>query len=472
MAGEPEMRILHSLLWLLLLSSLLVAALPITFSTSQLYVFISSWNGSQWTSPAIVTKIDYANATRDCYQRKVFKSSAGNYFVSFFNLSCHSMQYVASSDRSTWAATTNLTEFGTFPLGSADFQYPDKQAGIDGCYFLSGSNGATSYWTPFTLSGLSIVQGSIGGLGGQQRACGTSVTSNLGGTYDLGIFHRTSTTLVRTHRSSATSGDSTGSVPFGDPVNAADSGGNQILNYKTSSPYNMMALSKGNDKKMYWSLIQASDYQYVSDPFNDLGVTLGLGFNDFCATTEAQNLGDPEKIHLVFGNSTALYYMKFESDAWSSVTNLGVTGSFPTLAADDSGSLILTYTANNMIYYKTKTPAGSWSSSHVLGSGYTNAAYLSCNQNEDSGEILLVWTANYVPPAPSAPSNTSRWIGIAAPHVYAAITLWSLAMIIGVGAALARGMNVADLPFIILIGLGILICLFVSLAIMSGFMQL
>ena len=464
------MRFVHSLLWLIVLSSLLLAALPVTHSySSQLYVFISSWNGSSWTNPQIAVKVSSANATSDCYQRKVFKTTGNNYFVVFWNLSCKSIQYAASSDMNTWSAAVNLSSFGTFPLGSYNVVYPSHLAGKDGTFFYSGSNGASSFWDYFTVSGLVITKTAGGSLGGQQRASGTSHTSNLNGLWDMGIFHRNNTNQVRLQRSPANSEDTTNSVPFGDPTNTSASGGNQILNYKTSSPYHMIAISKGSDRKLYWSLVNETNRQYISDPFNDLGVTLGVGFNDFCATSEAQNVGDPEKIHLAFGNATGLYYLSFESESWSSITSLGVTGNYPTLAVDSSANLILTYTANNLIYYKTKAPAGSWTASQVLGSSYINAAYLSSSQNEQSGEILLIWTANYNPVIP-APSNTGAWIGITLPYVYGAITLWSIAMIIGVAAVLMKG-SVQDLPIVLMIGLGILICLFISLAIMSGFLR-
>lgn len=74
----------------------------------------------------------------------------------------------------------------------------------------------------------------------------------------------------------------------------------------------------------------------------------------------------------------------------------------------------------------------------------------------------------YVYGVPYTPSDTQVWIGIAAPHVYAAVTIWSLAMIVGVGAAFMTG-DVKDLPYVILIGLGILVVLFVSLTILSAF---
>jgi hypothetical protein len=75
---------------------------------------------------------------------------------------------------------------------------------------------------------------------------------------------------------------------------------------------------------------------------------------------------------------------------------------------------------------------------------------------------------------PVVPTNSNRWLGIALPHVYAAIGLWSLAMIIGVGVVLMQWqtLKAIDLVAVILLGIGILICLFISLAVMSGFLRL
>jgi hypothetical protein len=69
-------------------------------------------------------------------------------------------------------------------------------------------------------------------------------------------------------------------------------------------------------------------------------------------------------------------------------------------------------------------------------------------------------------------SESSRWIHIASPHIFAAIALWSLALMIGVGVVLAKGQDLSDLPFIIMIGIGIFICLFIALAVLSGFQNL
>lgn len=122
----------------------------------------------------------------------------------------------------------------------------------------------------------------------------------------------------------------------------------------------------------------------------------------------------------------------------------------------------------NFIYLRGNYSSGGYSG---VGKGFHDNAWYLAQPISGGGSDFLFMVYGEVPTVPS-PSNTQAWIGIAAPHVYAAITIWSLAMIIGVGAALSKGFNVADLPYLVLMGLAILICLFVALAIMSGFVNL
>lgn len=561
------MKLLHSLLWLFLMSSLLMMLLQtssVEAADPQLYIYISSWDGSTWTTPVNATKIDYANATWGSFQRKLFKAKNDNYFATFFNLTAHNIQYVASSDLTTWTSAKNYSIYGwsKFPLGYYDIGLTNR-ASVNASLFFTGST-TDSTWVNMSISGLTMIRAKANGLGGQLRANGIKFTPSLTGAYELAIFHRNTTigySLLRLHQTPSNQYESSQSVPFGDPDIAGHSGGNTIVNYKTSSPYHMMVLCKGNDRKLYWSIVNATTLEFKTDPLANLGVTLGVGFNDFCATSEAQAIGDPERVHLVFGNSTGLFYMKYESDAWSSVTSLGVTGTSPTIAVDDDGKLVLTYVASNLIYYMTKTTIGSWSSSSVLGEGYFNAGYLSSSQNEQDGEILLEWTANYQKPnsvmafkvksqdglatanatitsvtatqrgvkfringtgiaflniafprvnrtqlsvyvngdlrtttitanathyfiylelhlsSPSIvimydPPDYAYWFSGTKPIIYGAITLWSIAMIIGIGIVFMKSGDLSALPFVIVIGLGILICLLISLTVLSSFLRL
>jgi hypothetical protein len=313
-----------------------------------------------------------------------------------------------------------------------DVNYPYRQSQVkaNGSLYYTGSTQDSTYF-PVNVTSTEII-GKMGwALGGKVGACGADHVSNFNG-FDYGVAHRTGVTdRFFIQRSLSNEDDYTTSVPYGNPNNPLATGGNQVLNYKTSSPYHLLCLAVGNDTKMYWSIFNVTTPQFKTKPFNDLGVTLGVGFDSFCATSEAQDIGDPEKIHLVFRNNTGLYYMKFESGAWSSVTAFGVVGTFPTLAADDSGNLVFTYVSSSKIYYKTKTPLGSWSSSAALGTGYTSAAYLSSNQNMDSGEILLVWTGLYLAPPtqPYAPAFSNFYLGLVLASlssvVTVAVSLWT-----------------------------------------------
>ena len=65
------------------------------------------------------------------------------------------------------------------------------------------------------------------------------------------------------------------------------------------------------------------------------------------------------------------------------------------------------------------------------------------------------------------------WIGIASPYAYAAITIMSISLIIGVGAVFISSFQTQDMaPLIpvIIIGIGIMIALFIVLPILNAFM--
>lgn len=263
------------------------------------------------------------------------------------------------------------------------------------------------------------------------------------------------------------------------------SGGVQLLNYETSLSYDMLALIKqGTDNVLYYSLVD-SETLVMDMPMISMNVTLTSGFSSFCATSEAQNIGDPEIIHLVYIKSTGeLCYRKFESDAWSDETVLVSSGSsYPVIASGSSGRLDVFFVKDGKIWVRNFNGV-TWLSDAEYFTGshtYSNPSYLSSSQNAQSSKISLVWTEGTGSPyevwfsylddlEPDIPSTstTQTWIGISLPHVYAAITVWSLALIVGVGAAFMTG-DVKDLPYVILIGLGILVVLFVSLTILSAF---
>jgi len=71
-----------------------------------------------------------------------------------------------------------------------------------------------------------------------------------------------------------------------------------------------------------------------------------------------------------------------------------------------------------------------------------------------------------------APSNSARWLANVFPYIFAAITIWSLALVIGIAIVFLRPFNLGDLPFVLLMWVGILIVLVIAFAVLSGFTQL
>jgi len=178
------------------------------------------------------------------------------------------------------------------------------------------------------------------------------------------------------------------------PAFSATSGGVQLLNYKTSSPYDMLALIKqGTDDILYYSVLH-QDTLSLDTPMTSLGVTLATGFSSFCAVSEAETIGDPERVHLVYIKSSGeLCYIKFENDAFGSEKVLVVSGaSYPIIACGSDGKLYVLYVKDGkiwVIHYK-----GRWFSPVKLfpEHSYNNPTYLSSNQNVQNGFICLVWT--------------------------------------------------------------------------------
>lgn len=132
------------------------------------------------------------------------------------------------------------------------------------------------------------------------------------------------------------------------------------------------------------------------------------------------------------------------------------------LQQDDNGTVTLTTnvpTVPLVYYYREGTEVG--------GDVYVDWVFVRKYVNPEPSQSI--WGSEELSSNPE--TNNSRWIGIASPHIFAAVTVWSLAMIIGIGAVLAKG-DITDLPFVILIGIALLICLFITLPVMSPFLRL
>lgn len=555
MAGEPNMKIYESLVWLLLLSSLLVAALPLRLVNAETF-FVSG------LAPQKVTEVLNANPTGDTYQRKVFYDGT-NFFLSFYDAKpsyYSNITYTSSSNGISWTSPAVLYALGTvttlYAGGNIDMGYPNRGAkdGSGRSVHLSimyATSGGTITWRPYNISGQTLVAGTPLAQGGQATPQGGSIVNNLDGTSDYAIYHRDTTyQYVRTIRFPSNTYDGEVALSYGNIT----TGGNQLLPYKTSSPYKMLALCKGGDNKLYYNIVNEPTATFNLS-FTEVA-TLGTGFSDFCACSEAQNIGDPEIIHLVYIKSSGeLCYRKFESDAWSSETVLVTSGSsYPIIASGKLGRNYVLYVKDGKIWVKHFNGI-AWLSETEFFTGehtYDNPTYLSSSQNVQDEKISIVWTEgtgspyevwfSYLSDEPQQASFTVKgqagqvlssctsiddlkvnpksiklilngagatWINItfpkvnvtaivvyvnkdkvtatitansthyfiyvlmhlssldvelmfdatmseavriAAPHIYAAITIWSLAMIIGVAVALSKSFNnfnVTDLIAII-----------------------
>jgi hypothetical protein len=182
---------------------------------------------------------------------------------------------------------------------------------------------------------------------------------------------------------------------------SANSGGVQLLNYKTSSPFYMLLIIKqGTDNTLFYGIVDPETLS-LTTPMTSMNVTLPLGFSDFCAASEVQNVGDPERIHLVYIKGTGeLCYRKFENDAWSDETVLVASGaSYPVVAVGEGGRLYVFYVKDGVIKL-LKFNGTFWENERTLfpNHAYDSPAYLSTNQNVQNGKICLVWTEGSASP--------------------------------------------------------------------------
>jgi hypothetical protein len=351
-------------------------------------------------SPQKVAETNASDATRDTYQRKVFYDIANFFVVYWTGAPTRQIRYVASPSGVTWTNPFTLWTFSVAPYygGNVDIQYPNKGAkDLNGLDFdlemvFSGSNGNSFFFYPFRITNtiLSQQNGAGNTIGGGSIQ-GGSVAANLAGV-NIAVYHPRDFVVIGIWTARATS---TG-VPYG----GTSTGGAQILPYKTSSPYYMLVLAKGGDDKLYYSRVK-DDASAFLDAFTPIA-TLSTGFSDFCAASEAQNIGDPERVHLVYIKSTGeLCYRKFENDAWSSEKVLVSSGpSYPVIAAGKGGRLYVFYVKDGKIWLikydgtNWRDPIEFWTDQHT----YNNPAYLSTNQNVQGGKICLVWTEGTASP--------------------------------------------------------------------------
>jgi len=184
------------------------------------------------------------------------------------------------------------------------------------------------------------------------------------------------------------------------PDHSSTTGGAQMVPYKTASPWDCLIVLKDANDVLWWSLFRDSTRR-ADIPFTSLGVTLTSGFSSFCACSEAQLQGDPEKAHLVYIKSTgALCYAMFENNAFHSEKVLVASGvSYAVIAVGKGGKLYVFYVKDGKVWVIHRK--GAWRNPVELFTGdhtYNNPAYLSTNQNVQNGKICLVWTEGTASP--------------------------------------------------------------------------
>ena len=451
----------------LILSFLLVAALPAPIcraeESSTIYVWLS-WNDSGvWATPVKAKAINYSSQLGDTFQSKVMYDGSYFYIAALDNVSLKVL-YFSGQGNGDWGDWTQLRSLPSLPYletGSIDLTLRNGSSTLGEYCYASGSNGGTTYMAQISLSGGTMTSSNINGLAGKGSVQGGTIASLLDGN-DYSIWHRDSTTnrIYLQKQGGTQDGATVSSVTHGNTT----TGGNVLVPYNTTAPYQALAIVKDASNTFYWNLFDPSTYATTSwvNAWQQFAVGTS-GFSDFSVTYEAN------AVHMVYLDASEnLMYNKFSNQAWGTASQVVASGSaYPTISIDGSGTLYLTYVAGGIVKCKSKTGAGSWSSEQSISGQYLNAASLSSSKVSQSGRISLVWSANEIPTVPS-PSNTQTWLGVSLPHVYAAITVWSIALIVGVGAAFMTG-DVKDLPYVILIGLGILVVLFVSLTILSAF---
>lgn len=241
------------------------------------------------------------------------------------------------------------------------------------------------YWWPFTISGATLIQRDGASRSGLAQGGGLvgNLVARSWALYNYGGLTAYKVNGSTTTDASVASGGST-------------TGGNQILPYKTSSPYNMFCLAKASGNILKYNILTENLNTFVG---NAIAIaTLGTGFDDFCGCSEAQNIGDPELVHMVYIKSTGeLCYNNFENDELGVEKVLVASGaSYPVVAVGKGGKLYVLYVKSGKVWviYNWLSPVELFTQNHT----YNNPAYLSCNQNVQTGLICLVWTEGATSP--------------------------------------------------------------------------
>lgn len=477
----------------LILSSLLVAALPAAKAqgTSNC-VFFGYWQGGAWHSVSqVVSEMNRSTATGYNQQRNCFIDQQGYYWVYAYEwtakwLPANPMTYEAFSslDGVTWSegsrvlsiATTSyypreelhqgfdIAFHSTTPAGSYD-----KSIGMMGfgdyCYWIRShhtdgvqTREASQCWHSFAnFCPVGIRYANLSDYWMiAQNAFMPTTSLNRG----FGIVQGNKIWTA-------------GYTQF----NAAQDGysltGGECVSLSWNSTHCVYVTALGDNSVGYGFCT----YNTWQNPMTSMGFSTRSGIDALVGCSDPEVLGwEQGKLHILYVKDSPedLCHRSFDGLTWSSeeVVATGTNITSPVLSTDGTG-LLASWIQDNTIHYRYFDGASWGAVQHLVGvaGGYANwenPRYLSASQMTYGGKILMSWTGEGLDPIALPSTVTQTWIGISLPHVYAAITVWSIALIVGVGAAFMTG-DVKDLPYVILIGLGILVVLFVSLTILSAF---
>ncbi len=437
--------------------------LPTAQAASEYSLYFSTFSSGTWSTAVQVVSGLAANATRDSWQRKVAYGGS-YYYTAWYNETATAIQYASSPTGSTWTWQANITARTPYLGGNIDFALNKGTVDASGQNFSLAAtviteSGSNSRWYTFNMTGATLTAGTPATLA-SVTSVGGSICPNLSGAYNFMLFNRNTTgaPYVRlTLQRAAMISDYIGNAV----TNSTLSGGNQILPYKTSSPYDMLTLTKGGDNVLYWNKVNQSSALFWNASGCIALDNMQAGFSDFCAASEAQNIGDPERVHLIYNdNSGNLLYRKFESDAWSSATNITSGATYPTIGIDASGNLVVSYKKLSTVCYMVYS-SGVWGSEQTLAGYYENAGYLSTNQNVQYGKLCLVWTAT----ATSPPRSNTYPIYT---NIHGAIVLAAFGWVVIVGVAIWK-FDIHGTLDAVLLGTVLMFALFVILVVVSAF---
>jgi hypothetical protein len=343
--------------------------------------------------PQLVISLSNQDATRDTYQRKVF-FDGHNFFVAFFSSSPTPGVFITiSSDGVKWTTPASLVSGTPYAGGgNVDLNYPNKGfkdlIGRSFSFTLVVEISGNWFVYPYKITGQSA-DGHLSGsaLSGAGNYQGGTLAASLDGADEIWVIHNGSY-IFAGHWATTRAQDN--SVSFG----GTTTGGCQILTYQTIALGNFFVLAKDASNVLHYSRASPGGVSFL-DAFPSIA-TLTTSFSDFCGCTEAQALGTPARVHMVYIKSTGdLCYRNYQGDALSAETLLvpaANSPSYPAIAADRYGSLYVFFVQAGQIMLMMFT-SGAWRTPTVFftSHSYNTPVYLSTGQYAQNGHVCLVW---------------------------------------------------------------------------------